>query len=79
MSRYVLADFQDFSSQSEAVQRMVNCQFASARQQGIKKIGYIGVQPIIQLQFNKLFRKRDLPQYAFFESEDEAIQWLIAE
>jgi len=76
---YALADFRDFFPRSEMVQRIVNRQIAIAEKRGMKKIGYLGEPSGTQLKLNRLFRAGDMQRHAFFESETEAIEWLLNE
>jgi hypothetical protein len=73
----LLADFTQFPLQIEAVQRMICQQILTAEKQGLQKIGYLGENSGIQVQFTGLFQTSNRPRYAFFESEAEAIGWLL--
>lgn len=72
----ILADFRDFSGSGE-VQDMIQQQFSAVEHRGVKKIGYLGEQSVIQVQLNRLFQESTMLKYAFFESEEEAMQWLL--
>lgn len=76
----VLADLRELLPRSEEVQRIIMYkQFAMARILGIAKIAYLGSQTTTQLQMNTFFRENDRQVFSCFESEDEAIQWLLME
>jgi hypothetical protein len=78
-SWYLLADFRAFSPQLEEVQRMISQQITPAENREIKKIGYLGERAGIQLRLKRLFQKDELPKQGFFESEGEAIEWLLSD
>ena len=72
---YVLVDFTGFSTPVAEVQRMTEHLLTTANPLGLKKIAYIRNSPGPPLPCK---RARDGPLQAFFESKDEAIQWLMA-
>ena len=74
---YALVDFREFLPRSKEVQYMMNDHIVSAQKEGMKKIGYLGEQSMVQLRLNQVFQEEDLHMSAFFESEHEAIQWLM--
>ena len=74
---YALMDFREFLPRSEEVQRMMNDHIVSAQKEGMKKIGYLGERSMVQLRLNRVFRKEDMQMSAFFDSEREAIRWLM--
>ena len=76
---YALVDFTKLYPRSEKVQNMLREQIATAKEQGMKKIVYIGEKSAIQLRFDILFPINSLQEYPFVESEIEAIQWLLNE
>ena len=76
----VLADLRGLLPRSEEVRRIImREQFMTARNLGVEKIAYLGSQTTIQLQLNRVFRESDRQVLSCFESEDEAIQWLLME
>jgi hypothetical protein len=75
----VLVDVTALSPRSEDVQRMIDEPLVPAGKQGIKKLAYLGTKPAVQLQLTRRFRETDIPRYAFFKSQDEALRWLLSE
>ena len=76
----VLADLRELLPRSEEVQRIImREQFAMARILGIEKIAYLGSQITTQLQKNTFFRENGRQVFSCFESEDDAIRWLLTE
>jgi len=73
---YVLVDVTRVSSQPEEVRSIIEKQLTAADEQRIKKIAYIrnGTGPRLPVK-----HARDGPLQAFFESADEALQWLLSE
>ncbi len=77
---YALVDFTAFFyPRSTDVQRIISTQIASADRQGMKKIAYLEKRSVVQLLLNRLFRERDPQRHAFFESEEQALHWLLNE
>ena len=72
----VLVDFTGVSAPSEEAQRLTEHLLTTANPLGLKKIAYIrnNISPPLPLK-----RTRDSPIPSFFESKDEAIQWLMKE
>ena len=74
----VLVDVTSLSPRSEDVQWMIDEPLAPAGKQGIKKLAYLGTKPAVQLRLTRRFRETDIPRYAFFKSQDEALRWLLS-
>jgi hypothetical protein len=74
---YALMDFREFLPRSEEIQQMMNEHIASVQKEGMKKIGYLGERLMVQLRLNRVFREEDQHMSAFFDSEREAIRWLL--
>ena len=70
----MLADFMDCDVRSQEAQAMIREQLAVAKNQGVKKVGYLRKHPILESPLNQLLLG-DPQTYSFFESEDEALQW----
>jgi hypothetical protein len=76
----VLADLRELLTRSEEVQRIIMCeQFTMARDLGVEKIAYLGSQIMTQWQLDTFFQEGDKQVFSCFESEDDAIQWLLSE
>ena len=75
----LLADFTKFPRQLEEVQNIICEQITTAEKQGLQKIGYLGERSMIQLPLNRLFCENAMQRSAFFESETEAIEWLLSD
>ncbi len=73
----VLMDLAEFHPYSTAVQDILHQHLTTATKQGLRKVVYLGEMSVAQLHLRELFLVRDLPQYAFIESEEEAMQWLL--
>jgi hypothetical protein len=76
----ILADLRELLPRSEEVQQIImRKQFALTRILDIEKIAYLDSQTTTQLQMNTFFQESDRQVFSCFESEDEAIQWLLKE
>jgi hypothetical protein len=75
----VLMDLTEFHPYSTEVQDMLHQHLTTATKQGMRKVVCLGKMSVAQLHLRELFLVRDLPQYAFVESEEEAMQWLLYE
>lgn len=73
-----LVDVTEFRPQSEEVICIMNNYIPFAREQGMKKIGYLGNGQFTQGEPESLFSESDTQLCACFTSEDDAIQWLLS-
>lgn len=71
---YVLVDVTKASAQAEAIRNIVEKHFVMAPEQGVRRIAYLGNCPGPQASPGN---RGDSPQYAFFDRQDEAMQWLL--
>jgi hypothetical protein len=76
---YVLTDMTKFPPQSQEVQAILSQLMAFAKQQGMQKAARIITSTLTKLQIARLSRETQLPQHSFFQSEADAIAWLLAE
>lgn len=76
---WILVDVTALHPQTEDVERMLCEQIHTASQRGIKKIACLGTGAAFQGRFNRLFQKVVVPQCAFFETQESAVQWLLSE
>jgi len=74
---YILADFQDFYPLSEEVQRIMSQLIFTVKQQGMQKIAYLGKRSWMECKLQELFQPENRIQHAFFESQREAIEWMM--
>lgn len=74
---HALVDFTQCYPRSEEVQDMLHEQLVAAKEQGMKKIIYLGDKSVVQLRLDRVFPISHLQEYFFVESEEEAIQGLL--
>ena len=74
---YALIDVREFLPRSEEVQQMMNDHIITMQKEGMQKIGYLGERSMVQIRLNRQFREEEMKMSAFFESEYEAIRWLL--
>jgi len=76
---YTLVDVAEYSPQSEEVQRIVSERMVFAKEHGLKKEARIVHRVTTKFQMARLARESKLPMSSEFQSENEAIQWLMSE
>ena len=74
---YALMDLTEFHPGAPDVQNMLRQQIMQATKQGIRKAAYPGKISAAQVYRHVLLLTSNLPQDAFVESEEEALQWLL--
>jgi hypothetical protein len=74
---YALVDFTRCYPRSEEVQDMLREPLVAAKEQGMKKIIYLGDKSVVQSRLDRVFPISNFQEDFFVESEEEAIQWLV--
>jgi hypothetical protein len=74
----LLVDITKFAAQPREVQRLFSEGMTFAKQHGVKKTARIVASTTTQLQFERLSKEANLAEIAFFQSEEEALQWLLS-
>ncbi len=76
---YVLADITKFPPQIQEVQKFLSEGMLFAKTHGMEKAARIVDNTITKMQIERLSQESNLPPYAFFTDEAEAIAWLLQE
>jgi len=75
---YVLADIADFSAQKPEVNVYVEKTMAYARANGMVRAANLVSSALSKMQIARLSQETGLPSFSFFQSEPEAVRWLIS-
>jgi serine/threonine-protein kinase len=74
---YVLADIADFSAQKPEVNVYVEKTMSYARANGMVRAANLVSSALSKMQIARLSQETGLPSFSFFQSESDAIRWLI--
>jgi hypothetical protein len=74
---YVLADISEFSAQKPEVQALVEQTMAYARKHGLVKAANLVSSTLGKMQISRLSQAMGLPEFSFFQTERQAIEWLV--
>ncbi len=75
---YVLADISDFKAQKPEVSALVEQTMAFATNNGLAKAANLVSSSLGKVQIQRLSQAMGLPEFSFFQSEQQAIEWLLA-
>jgi serine/threonine-protein kinase len=80
MSRpwYVLADISEFTAQKPDVSALVEETMAFATHNGLVKAANLVSSSLGKMQISRLSQAMGLPEFSFFQTERQAIEWLLA-
>ncbi len=76
---YTLVDLSHFPPQFEEIQKIAAEIMTFEVDHGMKKAATLFNKMLIKLQMQRLAKQQHLPPGSFFQSEGEAIQWLLHE
>jgi serine/threonine protein kinase len=74
---YVLADISEFSAQKPEVQALVEQTMSYARKNGLVKAANLVSSTLGKMQISRLSQAMGLPEFSFFQTERQAIDWLV--
>jgi len=74
---YVLADISQFPAQRPDVNAFVEKTMVFARSHGMVRASNLVSSALSRMQIARLSGETGLPAYTFFQSEEEAIRWLL--
>ncbi|HLM72409.1 MAG TPA: hypothetical protein VK459_06955 [Polyangiaceae bacterium] len=74
---YVLADIADFSAQKPDVNVYVEKTMSYARTNGMVRAANLVSSALSKMQISRLSQETGLPSFSFFQSESDAIRWLL--
>ncbi len=75
---YVLADISDFTAQKPEVSALVEQTMAFATSNGLVKAANLVSSSLGKMQISRLSQAMGLPEFSFFQTERQAIEWLLA-
>lgn len=75
---YVLADISEFTAQKPEVSALVEQTMAFAMSNGLVKAANLVNSSLGKMQISRLSQAMGLPEFSFFQSERQAIEWLLA-
>lgn len=75
---YVLADIADFTAQKPEVSVLVEQTMAFATSNGMVKAANLVSSSLGKMQISRLSQAMGLPEFSFFQTERQAIEWLLA-
>jgi hypothetical protein len=74
----VLTDVTHFPPQQPDIQVFLNEALTAARQHGAKKVARVAANNhITKMQLSRLSREAQIQEFAFFQTEEAAMQWLL--
>lgn len=74
-----LVDLSDFPPQRDEVQEMTNRVMQLETTHGMKHAASIVKKAMTKLQIQRLAKQQGFDPGSFFQSEDEAVQWLLSQ
>ncbi len=74
---YVLADISEFPAQKPEVNDFVGKTMAFATANGMRKAANLVSSALTRMQIGRLSADTGLPEFSFFQSEAEAVAWLL--
>lgn len=75
---YVLADISEFTAQKPEVSALVEQTMAYATANGLVKAANLVSSSLGKMQIARLSQAMGLPEFSFFQTERQAIEWLLA-
>jgi len=75
---YVLADISEFTAQKPEVSALVEQTMAFALSHGMVKAANLVSSSLGKMQIARLSQAMGLPEFSFFQTERQAIEWLLA-
>lgn len=75
---YVLADISEFTAQKPEVSALVEQTMAFATSNGLVKAANLVSSSLGKMQISRLSQAMGLPEFSFFQTERQAIEWLLA-
>jgi serine/threonine-protein kinase len=75
---YVLADISEFTAQKPEVSALVEQTMAFAMSNGLVKAANLVSSSLGKMQISRLSQAMGLPEFSFFQTERQAIDWLLA-
>jgi serine/threonine-protein kinase len=73
----VLADIADFAAQKPDVSAYVERTMALARENGMVRAANLVSSALSRMQIARLSAETGLPAFSFFQSEADAVRWLL--
>ena len=74
---YILADISEFAPQRVEVNEYYERSMVYSRAHGMVKAANLVSSVVTQMQIARMSGASSLPAYSFFQSELEAVQWLL--
>jgi len=75
---YVLADISEFTAQKPEVSALVEQTMSFATSNGLVKAANLVSSSLGKMQISRLSQAMGLPEFSFFQTERQAIEWLLA-
>jgi serine/threonine protein kinase len=75
---YVLADISEFTAQKPEVSALVEQTMAFATSNGLVKAANLVSSTLGKMQISRLSQAMGLPEFSFFQTEKQAVDWLLS-
>lgn len=75
---YALIDLVDFPPQTQPVQALTQRMIEFEKQHGVKKEAHLVSKVMTKLQISRIAKEAHLAENSFFQTEEDAIAWLMA-